>query len=63
MVEAWNKKIDKAVKKLTTLNEITLNTKRSSNYSFGLIKPVIHDRLNITIQLSADSTVQCACRK
>jgi hypothetical protein len=59
MVEALNEKLEKAIKKLTTLNEITLKNTRSSHYSFGLEKPAITDRFNITIKLDVDLSVKC----
>lgn len=59
MIEALNKKLERAIKKLTTLNEVTLKSTRSSHYSFGIVKPAINDRFNISIQLDVDSSVNC----
>lgn len=57
--EALNKKLDKALEKLLTLDSITLKNKRSSHYNFGIEKPFVQDRFTIHIKLDKKLIVTC----
>lgn len=51
-------KLDKAFKKLWTLDRLDQKSLRTSKYNFGVEKPFINDRGTFYIKLGA-STIKC----
>lgn len=56
-------KLDKAFKKLWTLDRLDRKSQKTSNYNFGVEEPFINDRGTFYIKLGA-STIKCnACER
>ncbi|KAI9338869.1 hypothetical protein BD770DRAFT_448273 [Pilaira anomala] len=56
MVEEFNRKIGKAMKKLETLTQVNLINIRTSSYSFGMTEPYAKDRYNLDLELDSNLT-------
>lgn len=58
MTEEFNRKIKKAVKKLLTLEQVTLVGTFTSHYSYGMLPPCLEDRYNLDIKIDSDLTLK-----
>lgn len=58
MTEEFNRKIKKAVKKLLTLEQVTLASNFTSHYSYGMLPPCLEDRYNLDIKIDSDLTLK-----
>ncbi|GAA5802019.1 hypothetical protein HPULCUR_007479 [Helicostylum pulchrum] len=58
MTEEFNRKISKAVKKLLTLEQVTLSGTFTSHYSYGMLPPCLEDRYNLEIKIDSDLTLK-----